>query len=270
MIAKDKKVGKEAVAVGENEPKKEKKEEALYSRPVALNSERHRNIKIAKVADYKIAKQLNSSILTGYEFFEAAKYYPIAFSKTPDEEIMPVAILGITDNAFTDEEGKWKEGFYIPAFIRRYPYILAKTDDKNGDDLLVAIDAAYKGFEAKEGDRLFDDEGKNTPALDRALEFLKDYNAQFEVTKQFIKRLEELDLFTAIDANIKPADGPSYVMRNLLVVDEGKMLKLEDKELLTLTRMDDHKRGYISWIYAHIFSLNNFVKVINKISDSRG
>jgi len=263
-MVKEKKAEKEVTVTKEKTAAEEKTAEAIYSKPIALNSELHRHIKIAKVTDYRFAKQLNSSVLTGYEFFEAAKYYPIAFSKTPNEEIMPVAILGVTDNAFTDEQGKWKEGFYVPAFIRRYPYIPAKTDDQSSDNLLVAIDAAYKGFDAEEGDRLFDDEGKNTPALDRAVEFLKAYNAQFEVTKQFINKLQELELFAAVDANIKLAGGTSYVMRNLLVVDEAKMLKLEDKQLLDLTRLNDDKRGYIAWIYAHIFSLNNFVKVINK------
>ncbi len=262
-MIKEKKTEKEVTTVGEKKTKKEKTAEAIYSKPTALNSELHRHIKIAKVTDYKFAKQLNSSVLTGYEFFEAAKYYPIVFSKTPTEEIMPVAVLGVTDNAFTDEQGVWKENSYIPAFIRRYPYIPAKTDDKTGD-LLVAVDSAYKGFDAEEGDRLFDDEGKNTPALDRAVEFLKAYNAQFEVTKQFINRLKELKLFAAVDANIKSADGKSYVMKNLLVIDETKMLKLEDKQLLSLTKMNNNQRGYIAWIYAHIFSLNNFVKVINR------
>ncbi len=264
-MVKEKKAEKEVAVTQEKKVKKEKTAEAIYSKPVALNSELQRHVKIAKVTDYGFAKQLNSSVLTGYEFFEAAKYYPIAFSKTPNEEIMLVAILGVADNAFTDEQGKWKEGFYIPAFIRRYPYIPAKTDDKGDGNLLVAVvDSAYKGFDAEEGDRLFDDEGKNTPALDRAVEFLKAYNAQFEVTKQFVNRLKELELFAAVDANIKLADGTSYVMRNLLVVDEAKMLKLDDKQLLSLTKMNNNQRGYIAWIYAHIFSLNNFVKVINK------
>ena len=241
---------------------KEEKIETLYSKPVALNSDVHKDIKIAPVKSYKFAKNMNSSILTGFEFFEAAKYYPIVFSKAQNDEIMPVAILGVTDNVFVDEDGKWKEGYYIPAFIRRYPYILSKTTEED-ENLLVTIDSAYEGFDAKEGDRLFDDEGKNTPALDRAIEFLKAYNAQFEVTKQFVNKLTELELFSEIDANIKLADGKSYVMKKLLVVDENKMLKLDDKELLSLTRLNG-QRGFIAWIYAHIFSLNNFAKVINQ------
>lgn len=253
-MAKEKKTKKER--------KEEEKMDLLYSKPVVLNSEIHRNIKIAPVKNYKFAKHMNSCIVTGFEFFEAAKYYPIVFAKSQNDEVMPVVILGVTDNVFVDEDGKWKEGYYIPAFIRRYPYILTKVEDEEGEKLLVTIDSAYEGFDAEEGDRLFDDEGKNTPALDRAIEFLKAYNAQFEVTRQFVKRLEELDLFTTVNANIRLADGKTYLMRDLMVVDEGKMLKLSDEDLLSLVRMNGNQRGYIAWIYAHIFSINNFAKIL--------
>ena len=243
--------------------KEEKKETVMYSNPVVLNSELHKDLKVAPVKDYKFAKNLNSSILTVAEFFEAAKFYPIVFSKTQNDDIMPVVILGVTDNAFADENGNWREGFYIPAFIRRYPFILSKTkeDDKN---LLVIIDADYKGYDAEDGERLFDDDdGKYTSFLNRAIEFLKAYDAHVKLTKQFVEKLKELDLFSEIDANIKLNDGKSYVIRNLLIVNEGKMLSLDDDKLSELVRLDG-KRGYMAWIYAHIVSLNNFVKIIKK------
>jgi hypothetical protein len=228
----------------------------LYSSPVVLNSVTHKDLKVAPISNFNFAKGFNSCVILGQEFLEAAKYYPIVFSKT-DDTLTPVIVLGISENQFVNKEGKWQEATYVPAFIRRYPYILAEGLSQDGS-LTVCIDADYEGFNKPEGERLFDDEGQKTASLTKAVEFLTLYQTQYEVTKAFINAIKDLDIFKAVDANITLASGKTFTIRNLSMVDEAAMLKLPDDKLIGLVRS-----GYLAWIYAHLYSLTNFSKIMS-------
>jgi hypothetical protein len=226
----------------------------LYGNPLVLNSITHKTLKVSPVKNFKFAKEFNSCVVLCQEFLEAAKHYPIVFSQTNDV-LTPVAMFGVGKNLFVDSEGKWQEGTYIPAFIRRYPYILAEGFAQDGS-LTVCLDADYEGFNTEDGDRLFTDEGEQTPALQKAVEFLMLYHNQFEVTKAFISHIKELNIFKAIDANITLVSGKTFTIKNLSMIDEQAMLKLTDNEIVTLVR-----KGYLAWIYAHLYSLTNFGKI---------
>lgn len=229
----------------------------MYTKPVVLNSVNHKTLKVGPVKDYDFAKGFNSCIIVGQEFIEAAKFYPIVFSVSHDNEnVSSVAILGINNNLFVKEDGKWEDKAYIPAFIRRYPYILAEGLTQDGS-LTVCIDSEYSGFNANGGERLFTDDGQNTPALDRAIEFLRQYHSQHEITKAFINHLKELNVFKPIEANIRLASGEQFTVKNLMMVDEPVLYKLPDSELAQLVR-----RGYLAWVYAHLYSLANFNRIV--------
>jgi hypothetical protein len=225
----------------------------LYTSPVVLNSVAHKDLKIAPISSFAYAKPFNSCVILCQEFLEAAKYYPIIFSRAEDV-FTPIVLLGLNDNMFI-ADGTWQAGTYIPAFIRRYPYILAEGLAQDGS-LTVCIDADYEGFNKEEGERLFTDEGEQTPALARAIEFLTLYQNQFEVTKAFITTIKDLDIFKSVDATITLASGKTFTINNIWMVDEQKMLELPDADLLNLV-----KRGYLAWIYAHLYSLTNFAKI---------
>ncbi len=227
----------------------------MYAKPVVLNSAIHRTLKVRAVNDYTFAKGFNSCIIVGPEFMEVAKFYPIVFSVSNDV-INPVAILGINSNLFVREDGRWEENTYIPAFIRRYPYILAEGLTQDGS-LTVCIDSAYSGFNAEDGDRLFTDDGQNTPALNRAIEFLRQYHSQHEATKIFVSQVKGLDIFKPIEANIRLSSGEQFTVKNLTMIDEIALKKLPDSELAQLVR-----KGYLAWIYAHLYSLANFNRLI--------
>lgn len=229
----------------------------MYSRPIVINSINQRYLKVAPVTSYSFAGDFNSCILLGQEFLEAAKYYSVIFAASNDV-INPLVMLGAQGNSFCTPEGKWAEGVYIPAFVRRYPYILAEGLSQDGS-LTVCIDADYPGYDAQDGERLFTDEGENTQLLNNVVEFLRRYHSQFDLTKQFVASLKELNLFKPVDANVTRADGTNFSVKNFLMVDEQAVLNLPDNDLLNLVR-----RGYLAWIYAHLYSLTNFPRVINR------
>jgi hypothetical protein len=226
----------------------------IYKNPVFLNSLAHKSVRVAPVSTYLFGRELNSVLIVGQEFLEAAKFFPVVFSKGEKSEIVPMAILGLRndENLFIDADGKWREGAYIPAYFRRYPFILANNVGQDGS-FAVCVDTEYEGFGDKDGMLLFDAKGAQTEEFRKTIEFLSNYQTQFENTKSKIKVLEEYKLFKEVSANITMPAGEKIGFGGLMMVDEEAMFKLDDEEILHLFRY-----GYLAWIYAHLYSLSNF------------
>jgi hypothetical protein len=234
----------------------------FYEKPVALNREAHKTVKIGAVADYLFAAKTNSVILAGIEFIEATKEYPIVFAKVGDDKFVPVALLGLRDseNLFVDADGKW-DARYIPAFVRRYPFVLAETGT---GDMTVCVDEASVAFNAKDGQALFDKKGENSAFLQNALDFLSNYQAEFTRTEAFINTLTKYDLLTEMSAKAEMADGTSFVMNGLMIVDEKKLLELDKNKANEL-----FKSGELGWIYAHLISLTNMSRLLDRIAAAK-
>ncbi|NOY70190.1 MAG: SapC family protein [Deltaproteobacteria bacterium] len=229
-------------------------EKGMYKNPIFLNSVTHRSVKIAPVGSYKFAEKMNSIIIVGQEFLEAAKHYPVVFTRTKEDQIVAVALLGLRndENLFVDADGKWKDDTYIPAFFRRYPFILASNVGEDGS-YAVCVDSNFEGFGKKEGMSLFDKDGNQTDEFKRVIGFLTNYQNQNQITSELIKLLDEYKLFKDVSANITLPKGEKIGFGRLLMVDEQAMLKLEDEKILNLVRS-----GFLAWIYAHLYSLSNF------------
>lgn len=231
----------------------------FYDNPIALNSETHRNLKI-KPSDegLKFSGKTNSVLLAGIEFPEACKHFPIVFAKVAGQQVLPMALLGFRDleNLFVDASGKWKCE-YVPAYIRRYPFVLAKGDA--GQQLTVCIDESYPGFGADEGQPLFDKKGEATDYLKGVLTFLQDYQTQIERTDIFLQTLQEFDLLMDVAANVSLPGGERYSMTGLMMVDERKLQALPDEKVVRLFRSSE-----LAWIYSHLLSIGNFSRLLGK------
>ncbi|MBF0380704.1 MAG: SapC family protein [Magnetococcales bacterium] len=236
----------------------------FYDKPVPLNKDAHRDLKIGpNEAGFSFAKNTNSVLLSGMEFVHAAKEYPIIFINAGNS-ILPVALLGFRtdENLFVDDDGKW-DAKYIPAFVRRYPFILAEAPTGNEDqnkEMTVCIDEDFPGLNNEEGSPLFDEDGNQTELLDNAITFLQEYQSQYQRTEIFVNRLKELELLTAYTANAEFANGEKISMAGLMVIDEKKLVELEKKKAMELFRS-----GELSWVYAHLLSLSNMNTVINRM-----
>src|SRR5689334_15084128 len=106
--------------------------DAFYERPVLLDREKHRSRHVAANQDFSFARAINSMYLAGVEFADACKEYAIVFSRMPSGSIVPVVMLGLRnrENLFVDDRDRWTGG-YVPAFVRRYPFVLAELPDRN-------------------------------------------------------------------------------------------------------------------------------------------
>jgi hypothetical protein len=244
----------ETARLGKMEKIKRGEHLMIYQKPVFINSVAHRSMKVAPVKNFEFTRGLNSILLLGQEFLEAAKFYPVVFTKSANDEVIPVALLGLrnNENLFVTKEGAWKEGMYVPAFFRRYPFILANNVGQDGS-FAVCVDSAYEGVNTDEGMALFNEEGEQTKEFTATIEFLRNYQAQFENTKGLIKLLQEYGLFKDVSANITLPAGEKLGFAGLMMVDEEAIFKLDDEKIVRLVRV-----GYMGWIYAHLYSLSNF------------
>jgi len=236
----------------------------FYEKPVALNKVTHREARIRPLrGDYGFARKTNSVVLAGIEFTEAAKEYPIVFAQA-GEAVVPVALLGLRneENLFIDAAGKW-DARYIPAFVRRYPFVLAETQERQ--QRMVCIDESYSGLSTKEGEPLFDAAGEPTQLLKQAIEFLEEYQRQYQRTETFIKRLRDNDLLMSLNARVDLVDGKQFQLTGLLAVDEKKLLQMPDEKAIELFRS-----GELAWIYCHLMSLGCMARMVDRITKVTG
>ncbi|MDO8953771.1 MAG: SapC family protein [Gammaproteobacteria bacterium] len=231
----------------------------FYENPVGLNRELHKEVKIGTIKDYAFATKTNSVILAGVEFIEATKEYPIVFAKIGEDKLVPVALLGLRDNEnlFIDESFKW-DARYIPAFVRRYPFVLAESES---GEMTVCVDEVSAAFNAEDGQALFDEKGENSQFLQNALDFLRNYQGEFIRTEAFVSKLNKLDLFTEMSAKAEMTDGTSFVMNGLMIIDEQKLLALDKNKVSEL-----FKSGELAWVYAHLISLSNMGRLVDRIA----
>jgi hypothetical protein len=231
----------------------------FYQNPVPLNKNDHKTRKIKGTgSQFTFAGKTNSVILAGVEFSEAAKEYPIVFAQAGDSMI-PVALLGLRneENLFVQSDGSW-DARYIPAFVRRYPFVLAETGEPG--QRVVCIDEAYSGFNDDEGEALFENE-EATPVLKQAMDFLEEYQKQYVRTEAFLQRLKDNDLLVELNARVDMTDGQQFGLTGLFAVDERKLLQMPDDKAMQLFRS-----GELSWIYCHLMSLGCMSRLMDRIS----
>lgn len=233
----------------------------FYRKPVPLNTDMHLNMRLAPAQDgLAFAEQTNSIPLAAVEFVDAAREYPIVFTGKEGGPYLPIVLVGIrhNENLLVAPDNRW-DGRYIPAFVRRYPFVLAEKE--GADDFNVYIDEAYAGFGSAEGERLFGDDGEQTPMLKQALEFLGNYQGEIVRTRLFVERLQALDLLVPRVLDVTGADDAPLVLQGFSVVDEKRLSALGDADLLALAR-----EGYLALIYTHLGSLGNVARLSERLA----
>lgn len=228
----------------------------IYERPVQLNRVAHRNHRVvASEGDFRFAAALNSVPLACVEFARAARDYPIVFAGNSAGSVVPAALLGLRSgqNLMVDADGRWADGAYVPAFLRRYPFVLAEREADAGD-FTVCLDAAFEGLRegGEEGAALFDEQGNDSALLSNALEFLQEYQVHLARTRSLTAALTTHDLLVSKQVNVQAATGETFSLDGFFVVDEQKLRELKGKALQDLARSGD-----LGWIYAHLLSLGN-------------
>jgi hypothetical protein len=232
----------------------------IYETAVPVSHARHGNWSFEAGTNYAFCRNVNSVPVMAAEFASAALEYAIVFGGT-GEVVMPVTVLGIRtdENLFLTKEGDW-QAKYIPAFVRRYPFVFSSRDE--GKTFTLCIDEAFPGFnQSGRGERLFGDDGKPTPYVQNVLKFLQQYQLEFHRTQAFCKKLKDLNLLEPMQAQINLASGERMALRGFSVVDRARLKTLSAETLAELVRSDE-----LELIYDHLVSMRNFATVRDRLT----
>lgn len=230
----------------------------FFKNPAPLNAERHAKAGITPSEDYSFAADTNSIIINAIEFFEAVKHYPIVF--TQSDNIVPAVVVGLEQkNAFIGKDGKWEAGKYIPAYVRKYPFVFMDLPDTK--QLMLCIDESSKAFKAEGGKDtlpLYKD-GEASDLSKSALEFCSAYHGQSEMTRRLCEDLKKADLFMPSRTDAKTGSGREIMLQGFQMIDEKKLNELPQE-----TIVDFFKKGWLPFIYASLISSSNWRNLLEK------
>ncbi|MBU2710574.1 SapC family protein [Zooshikella harenae] len=235
---------------------------AFYKHIVPLSMEDHAECKILENANYKFAADTSAVYLTSTEFSQASKVFPIVFVEQ-DDQIQPAAVLGLEKhhNVFVTDRGSWTAK-YIPAYIRRYPFILAEVQQPE-QDWIVCIDDQSAVLNKEQGVDLFHS-GSVSEYTKSKINFLKTFQQASEDTNTFCKHIKALNLLEPMNAQIKMNKGDDLSVTGFMVISKAQLQKLTEKQLKELITND-----YMMLLYEHLSSLTNFSVLVDKIAAQR-
>lgn len=223
----------------------------LFRQPRPLDRTLHKDLTIDRKAGFGFARSQIAVPITLPEFAAAARDYPIVFAGDP---VQPFALLGLRQghNLLVNDVGQWRKGRYVPAHLRRYPFVFMEAP---GNQFVLCIDEAAEHFVAAEKldpQPLFAD-GNPTPVVGDALKFLSAFQSEFFVTCELAAAVAKNELLIERQAEVKLGGGTEqFSLGGFRIVDEQKLAALPDE-----TFLDWRKRGWLAPIYFHLQSLAN-------------
>lgn len=231
----------------------------FYKDLVPLNSKDHADWKV-KGLDNAVFMQTQHAIpVTIDEFASAGRNYPIVFSI--GENSVPLILMGLNEgvNTFMDDEGKFNQPAYVPAYIRRYPFLLAKLSPE-AEELSLCFDPTADALSKDaDGDALFDN-AQPTEATKGILDFCEQFEQAGQRTGQFMEELAKMDLLMEGEVAIQQTGVEKpFVYRGFKMINEEKLRDLRGDELRKI-----NQNGMLPLIYAHLFSLQIMREVFAK------
>jgi len=232
----------------------------FYSRPEPLAVELHKTLGVRRMTGpFGFAKEAHAVPLTVTEFPLAAITGPIIF--VGDDKI-PIAVMGLNqgENMFVQPDGTFEAGVYVPAYIRRYPFVFANDDAAS--QMVLCIDRAAE-FIVEGGDMpFFEANGEPSEYTQGCINFCNDYEVERQRTQGFVKLLKDLDLFELKKATHTPVnpDGSAaepQTIAEYFGVDEKKLAALTPAKLAEL-----RDNGALPQIYAHLTSLVGWDRLV--------
>jgi len=231
----------------------------FFKKPVVIDKDAHANFLFKPESDYKYAGSANVIPLTSVEFEQASVNYPIVFSNTDDPT--PFAVTGVRENQnlFVNENGEWKPEAYIPAYVRKYPFVFLESKDKKTYSLCIEQSSIDDSEDALP---IFSD-GDPSEYVNNALGFCQNFQASWVGTVQLTKLLQEHDLLIDQRADVESAFGEKLSMDGFRIIDREKFNsqfrdKPSDFPLEVLFPIFSHFTSLVCW--KNILALTNLTK----------
>lgn len=227
----------------------------FYQKITTLNREVHKGLKI-DLSEVRFGFTRAAHMIPAVidEFFAGGRALPIVFLPGP-QRATPVFLLGFEpgENLFVGRDGNWTAD-YLPAFIRRYPFIIGEVQ---GGQPLICIDESAASLSSEHGEPLFLDDASEAPMLREVVKFTADYMAAANRTNEFVDLLQKHALFTGITIAVRLPGSENKTLHGAMSIDVAKFDALTDEAFLDL-----RKKGFLQPIYSQISS----VALIDKLA----
>jgi hypothetical protein len=231
----------------------------FYNRLEPLSSNVHADFKTRGADSAPFLTRAHAVPITADEFVPASRFYPVVFSV--GDNPVPLALMGLNEgaNVFVDDAGKLIGDTYVPAYVRRYPFLLARLRN-DSDELSLCFDPTTDLIgKFDEGQPLFVD-GKPSEGTNAILKFCEEFELSAQRTNAFMKELAEAELLIPGEVSIQPAGAPQpFIYRGFQMVDEAKLRELRGDALRKM-----NQNGMLPLIFAHLFSLSLIREIFAK------
>lgn len=224
----------------------------LYKTLVPLTPERNGGLFLSPDRSYGFAEMVNAVPITTDEFAPSMRSYPIVM--TGGSLPTPVALVGYKTgkNDHVDADGSWRNGTYIPAYLRRYPFAFVRESAEADRNILCADLSSVLFENTGDADRALFADGKPTDILKNIMDFCTRYDVAMQRTRAAMEELVKHDVFE--DSTVSVSRGKQTMkVEGFRVISEEKLRKLPDDVLASMAR-----RGVSTIIAAHHLSMANF------------
>lgn len=233
----------------------------FYKDPMLLRFQEHGDVGLTTGGDFSFAREAIAIPLSNGEFTLAMRHYPIVFAM--DDQASPIALVAIRKehNLFVEHDGSWKTDSYLPAYVRRYPFIALETE--NGAQQVLSIDRGSDRFVAAVKDRvdakpLFDETGKPTMVAQTAMAFCHAFHTDYASTVAFGRALIAAKVLAPYHADFRLPDGTLHQVNGFCAVNETALRTLPDA-----TVVEWHAKGWLGLVSLHLASLQNLQALLD-------
>jgi hypothetical protein len=227
----------------------------FYKQPVPLSMERHGGKSLNLQRRFGFTADTNMVPVNMQEFSRVATSYPIVFTETAPASSIAVLGLRQSQNLFVNNEGIWEGGIYVPAYVRRYPFIFSTCQEE--EQLVLCVDEADELIVDGMGDEntqaIYDGE-EASEVVKKMLEFCAAFHRQSLATREFVDELETLELFRSGTVTVCNELGGRFNVHGFRIVDEAKFNALPDD-----TFLEFRHKGWLQAVTAHLISIRNLV-----------
>lgn len=222
----------------------------FYNDLVPLNTRDHATWRARNIDKAPWLAGQHAVPLTVEEFPQAGRHFPIVFAS--GDNTVPLALMGLNEgvNVFVEDDGTVLNNVYLPAYARRYPFMLAKLQPTS-EELSLCFDPTSGLIgDFAEGNPLFDGEAPS-PATQGALQFCEQFEQAGQRTQAFIDEIKKHELLMEGEVSIQRQEGGQpFVYRGFQMVDQEKLRNVRGDVLRGWAQS-----GLLPLLYAHVFSL---------------
>jgi SapC len=195
------------------------------------------------------------------EFSLACHDYPVVFiSNDQGKTAVAMAVVGLEQqhNLFVAPDLTWDHNFYVPAYVRRYPFCMTRVN-VSGAEQPERIACVEKRAISDKGDALHDAKGEALPVWENMRKLLFEFESDLARTEAMSKIIIDLGLLEPFNMQAKPNEGEPFTLSGMFRVNEQKLTELSADKLKELVQ-----NGVLPRIYAHLMSMSNFARLLTR------